>query len=112
MSGYCLHAFNYGSIDLILVIILIFGSIIGVQVGQKVGQYLDSSHLKTLFAMLLCTVAIAIAYDTFFYEGARQIKETEIINVKNLNFFSQFISKLSDSNPLLYGSFAIILEIF
>ena len=75
------------------------------QVGQKVGQYLDSSHLKTLFAMLLCTVAIAIAYDTFFYEGARQIKETEIINVKNLNFFSQFISKLSDSNPLLYGSF-------
>ena len=81
------------------------------QVGQKVGQYLDSSHLKTLFAMLLCTVAIAIAYDTFFYEGVRQIKETEIINVKNLNFFSQFIYKLSDSNPLLYGSFAIILAI-
>ena len=60
-----LHAFNYGSIDLILVIILVIGSIIGVQVGQKIGQYLDSSHLKTLFAMLLCAVAIAIAYDTF-----------------------------------------------
>ena len=106
-----LHAFNYGSIDLILVIILVVGSIIGVQVGQKIGQYLDSSHLKTLFAMLLCAVAIAIAYDTFFYEGLRKLKETEIINVENLNFFSKFISKLSDNNPLLYGSLAILLAI-
>ena len=106
-----LHAFNYGSIDLILVIILIVGSIFGVQVGQKVGQYLDSSHLKTLFAMLLCSVAIAIAYDTFFYEGIREIQKTEIVNIKNLNNFSKFIIKLSDSNPLLYGSFAIILAI-
>ena len=78
-----LHAFQYGSIDLILVIILVVGSIVGVQVGQKVGQYLDSSHLKTLFAMLLCTVAIAIAYDTFFYEGVRQIKDVEIVNIEN-----------------------------
>ena len=81
------------------------------QVGQKVGQYLNSSHLKTLFAMLLCAVAIAIAYDTFFFEGVREIKETEIVNVENLNFFSKFISKLSDNNPLLYGSLAILLAI-
>jgi len=106
-----LHALNHGSIDLILVIILVVGSIIGVQVGQKIGQYLDSSHLKTLFAMLLCAVAIAIAYDTFFYDGLRKLKETEIINIENLNFFSKFISKLSDNNPLLYGSLAIILAI-
>ena len=106
-----LHAFNYGSIDLILVIILVIGSIIGVQVGQKVGQYLDSSHLKTLFAMLLCAVAIAIAYDTFFYEGVRQIQKTEIINIENLNFFSKFISRISENNPLLYGSLAILIAI-
>ncbi len=106
-----LHAFNYGSIDLILVIILVVGSIIGVQVGQKIGQYLDSSHLKTLFAMLLCTVAVAIAYDTFFYDGLRQITKTEIVDYKNLNFFSQFIAKLSENNPLLYGSLAILLAI-
>ena len=89
----------------------LFVSIIGVQVGQKVGQYLNSSHLKTLFAMLLCAVAIAIAYDTFFFEGVREIKETEIVNFENLNFFSKFISKLSDNNPLLYGSLAILLAI-
>ncbi len=106
-----LHAFNYGSIDIILVIILIVGSIVGVQVGQKVGQYLDSSHLKTLFAMLLCCVAIAIAYDTFFYEGVRELKTTEIVNSENLNGFSKFIIMLSDQSPLLYGSFAIMLAI-
>ena len=106
-----LHVFNYGSIDLILVIMLVVGSIIGVQVGQKVGQYLDSSHLKTLFAMLLCTVAIAIAYDTFFFDGVKNIKQAEIINVENLNDFSKFIFNLNDTSPLLYGSFAIILAI-
>ena len=106
-----LHAFNYGSIDIILVVILIVGSIVGVQVGQKVGQYLDSSHLKTLFAMLLCCVAIAIAYDTFFYEGVRELKTTEIVNSENLNDFSKFIIMLSDQSPLLYGSFAIMLAI-
>ena len=106
-----LHAFNYGSIDLILVIILIVGSIVGVQVGQKVGQYLDSSHLKTLFAMLLCCVAIAIAYDTFFYEGVKSSNIQETFDVRNLNSFSKYIIKLSEKSPLLYGSFAIILAI-
>ena len=61
--------------------------------------------------MLLCAVAIAIAYDTFFYEGIRQFRKTEIVNFDNLNFFSQFISKLSENNPLLYGSLAILLAI-
>ena len=106
-----LHAFNYGSIDLILVITLIVGSIFGVQVGQKVGQYLDSSHLKTLFAMLLCVVAIAIAYDTFFSDVPKRALENEIVNVDLLNAFSRFILKFADEAPLLYGSFAIILAI-
>ena len=61
--------------------------------------------------MLLCTVAIAIAYDTFFYEGVKQLKSVEVVNYENLNFFSKFISKLSDNNPLLYGSLAILLAI-
>ena len=63
--------------------------------------------------MLLCAVAIAIAYDTFFYDGVRELKETEIVNIENLNFFffSKFIYKLLENNPLLYGSFAIILAV-
>ena len=106
-----LHAFSYGSIDLVLVIALIIGSIIGVQIGQKVGQYLDSSHLKTLFAMLLCAVAVAIAYDTFFKDENSNNIATEKVDFEKLNFFSQFILKFSNESPLLYGSFAIILAI-
>ena len=71
--------------------ILVVGSIIGVQVGQKIGQYLDSSHLKTLFAMLLCAVAIAIAYDTFFYEGLRQLNKTDYECRKFKFFFKIYI---------------------
>jgi len=105
-----LHAFNYGSIDLMLVIPLIFGSIVGVQLGQKFGQYLDSSHLKNLFAMLLCTVAIAIAYDSFFKVEENTLNANTLIKPE-LNFFTEFIVSLSNDTPILYGAFAIILAI-
>ena len=55
-----LHAFNYGSIDLILVTVLICGSILGVQVGQKIGETVDSSQFKTILALLLLLVGIAM----------------------------------------------------
>ena len=105
-----LHAFNYGSIDLILVIPLILGSILGVQLGQKVGQYLDSSHLKTLFALLLCSVAIAIAYDSFFRDKTNEIVNNQVVNT-DLNIFAEFTLRFSNESPLLYGGFAIILAI-
>ena len=41
-----LHAFTYNTIDLVLVLILITGSIAGVHSGQKVGQRLQGSELK------------------------------------------------------------------
>ena len=53
-----LHAFNYGSIDLILVFMLVTGSIVGVQCGQKIGELIDSTELKTLLAILLLVVGI------------------------------------------------------
>ena len=105
-----LHAFNYGSIDLILVVTLILGSIFGVQVGQKVGQYLKSSELKTMFAVLLCSVSIAIAYDTFFKEGKKSFNENKEIKT-DLNTISEFVLNLSNDTPMLYGAFAIIIAI-
>ena len=43
-----LHAFTYHTIDLVLVLILITGSIAGVHSGQKIGQRLKGFELKTL----------------------------------------------------------------
>ena len=105
-----LHAFNYGSIDLFLVIPLILGSIVGVQLGQKLGQFLDSTELKSLFAMLLLSVSIAIGYDSFFREKSNEINGNTIIKT-DLNALAEFTIKFSNEAPFLYGALAILLAI-
>ena len=104
-----LHAFNYGSIDLILVSMLILGSIVGVQCGQKIGEFIDSTELKTLLAILLLLVGIAIAYDTFFVPDV--IKEVAFNGSKDLGPFSTFIKELSKNFPIQYGIISIIFAI-
>jgi len=104
-----LHAFNYGSIDLILVSMLILGSIVGVQIGQKIGEFIDSSELKTLLAILLLTVGIAIAYDSFF--AVHDVKQTINNGTKNLGNFSSFIKNLSKDFPVIYGIISIIFAV-
>jgi hypothetical protein len=104
-----LHAFNYGSIDLILVSMLILGSIVGVQTGQKIGEHIDSTELKTLLAILLLGVGIAIAYDSFF--AVHEAKEILTNDTKNLNPLFKFIKKLSTEVPVLYGLFSIVFAI-
>ena len=105
-----LHAFNYHSIDLILVMTLIFGSILGVQVGQKMGQYLDGSQLKTLLALLLLIVGIAMAYNTFIKNGESTFSGVQYIK-SEIGTFSKFILDLSSDFPIAYGLLSIILAI-
>ena len=105
-----LHAFNYHSIDLILVMTLIFGSILGVQVGQKMGQYLDGSQLKTLLALLLLIVGIAMAYNTFIKNGESTFSGVQYIK-SEIGTFSKFILDLSNDFPIAYGLLSIILAI-
>ncbi|MFL2886544.1 MAG: sulfite exporter TauE/SafE family protein [Candidatus Pelagibacter sp.] len=105
-----LHAFHYGSIDLMLVMVLICGSILGVQMGQKLGEKVDSSQFKTILAILLLLVGIAVAYDAFFAEKAiRTISETN--GVKTLSPFAKFIKDISINVPILYGIFSISLAL-
>ncbi len=105
-----LHAFNYGSIDLFLVIPLILGSIVGVQLGQKLGQFLDSTELKSLFAMLLLSVSIAIGYDSFFRDKSNITNGSQVIKT-DLGAVAEFTLKFSSDNPFLYGALAIILAV-
>ena len=104
-----LHSFNYGSIDLMLVFMLVIGSIIGVQIGQKIGEKIDSSGLRALLAILLLVVGIAIAYDSFFAEEI--IRSTTDNGSKNLGPVSQFVKKLSDEVPVLYGLASLVLAL-
>ena len=105
-----LHAFNYGSIDLMLVMILILGSILGVQIGQKLGEKVDSSEFKTILAVLLLLVGIAIAYDAFFAEKSVKVI-TESNGSKLLSPFAKFIKNISINAPILYGIFSISLAL-
>ena len=104
-----LHAFNYGTIDLILVTVLILGSILGVQFGQKLSEKVDSSEFKTILAILLLLVGIAIAYDTFFAEEAS--KQISLNNLDTLGPVSQFVKDLSEDQPFFYGMFSIVLAL-
>jgi len=105
-----LHAFNYGTIDLALVIILILGSILGVQVGQKLSEKVDSTQFKTILAALLLLVGIAIAYDAFFVEKSiRLVSENNGTQV--LSPFAKFIKDISVNVPIIYGMISIILAL-
>ncbi len=88
---------------------MIVGSIIGVQVGQKLGEKIDSSGLKALLAILLLVVGIAIAYDTFFAEEMQ--KEISKVASADLNFFSKFILEISKDMPFFYGLFSILFAV-
>ena len=105
-----LHAFNYGSIDLALVIILILGSILGVQVGQKLSEKVDSTQFKTILAALLLLVGIAIAYDTFFVEKSIRLV-SENSGTQSLSPFAKFIKDISVNVPIIYGMISIILAL-
>ena len=82
---------------------------IGVQVGQKLGERIDSSGLRALLAILLLIVGIAIAYDTFFADQI--INGTGNATSSDLNFFSQFIIDFSKEMPFFYGLFTIMFAI-
>ncbi len=104
-----LHAFNYGSIDLILVLMLVIGSIIGVQTGQKIGQSIESSGLKALLAVLLLIVGIAIAYDTFFV--GHTMNGVNNATEKDLTPLSVLVQKFSKDMPIVYSLFSIFFAV-
>ena len=105
-----LHAFNYQTIDIVLVITLISGSIIGIQVGIKVGTYLKASELKTLMAILFLAVGIAVAYDTFFRDH-ENILNNNNLNLVETNQLYESLIELSNTFPASYGLFSIFLAI-
>ena len=81
----------------------------GVHLGQKIGERIDSSGLRALLAILLLIVGIAIAYDTFFAEEMTKLTTSSVKS--DLNFFSRFIIGFSKEMPFFYGLFSIMFAI-
>ncbi len=104
------HSFTYNTIDLVLVLILITGSIAGVHTGQKIGQKLQGSELKTLLALLMLSVGVLMAYDTFFRNGTPAIK-IPTDNILEISEFGNTIYTLSENYPIVYGISSIFLAL-
>ncbi len=104
------HAFTYNTIDLVLVLILITGSIAGVHTGQKIGQRLQGSELKTLLALLMLSVGILMAYDTFFRNGTPSIR-IPTDKIVEISEFGNTIFNLSTNYPIVYGVSSIFLAL-
>ena len=108
------HAFTYHTIDLMLVLILISGSILGVHVGQKVGQRLQGSQLKALLAIIMLAVGLLMAYETFFKDkdsvtASLKLPTEKIAEISN---FGNSIYNLSNSYPIVYGLSSIFIALF
>jgi len=105
-----LHAFSYQTIDLVLVMILITGSIAGVHLGQKIGQRLQGSELKTLLAVFMLLVGLFMAYDTFFRNGTPSI-DIPTDKIVEISEFGNTIFNLSVKYPIVYGASSIFLAL-
>jgi len=105
-----LHAFSYQTIDLVLVMILITGSIAGVHSGQKIGQRLQGSELKTLLALFMLLVGLFMAYDTFFRNGTPSIN-IPTDKIVEISEFGNTIFNLSIKYPIVYGLSSIFLAL-
>ncbi len=104
------HALSFQTIDLVLVMILITGSIAGVHAGQKIGQKLQGSELKTLLALLLISVGILMAYDTFFKNGTPSISFATN-KIAEISEFGNTIYNLSIKYPITYAISSIFLAL-
>ena len=105
-----LHAFAYNTIDLVLVLILISGSIAGVHSGQKIGQRLQGSELKTLLAIFMLLVGLFMAYDTFFRNGTPSIN-IPTDRIVEISEFGNTIYNLSMKYPIVYGLSSIFVAL-
>jgi uncharacterized protein len=61
-----LHAVTNQSVDLVLALILIVGSVIGAQFGSRAGANLKGEHFRLLLALLVFGVAVRFAMELSF----------------------------------------------
>jgi len=108
------HAFTYHTIDLVLVLILITGSIAGVHTGQKIGQRLQGSELKALLAILMLSVGLLMAYETFFKNSDSGVASLKLPTDKiaEISSFGNSVYNLSNNYPIIYGVSAIFIALF
>jgi uncharacterized membrane protein YfcA len=60
-----LHAVNTQTVDVVMALILLFGAVIGAQVGAHHGNRLRGETVRALLALIVLTVSLLMAYGLF-----------------------------------------------
>ena len=105
------HAIQFKSIDLMLVSFLLFGSIIGLHVGLKISEKLNTSEYKALLAILLIVVGIFMGVETFVFNKGVDV----LRNLPAPEFNSQLailVINLAKNSPVTYASFSVLFVVF
>ncbi len=102
------HAFQFQTIDFVLVLTLLVGSIIGLHIGLKIGEKLNASEYKTLLAILLLAMGLIMGLESFVFNESLFVgRQTGEID----NRLSEIILNLSTNFPISYGFIAIMIVI-
>ena len=102
------HAFQFQTIDFVLVLTLIIGSIFGLHIGLKISEKLNATEYKTLLAILLLSIGLIMGLESFVFENSL------FVNVESGevdNRLSEIILSLSNNYPFVYGFISIIVVI-
>ena len=102
------HAFQFQTIDFVLVLTLIIGSIFGLHIGLKISEKLNATEYKTLLAILLLAIGLIMGLESFVFENSL------FVNVESGevdNRLSEIILSLSNNYPFVYGFISIIVVI-
>ena len=105
------HDIQFKSIDLVLVSFLLFGSIIGLHIGLKISEKLNTSEYKTLLAILLVVVGIFMGVETFIFNNGADI----VRNTPKPDFSSELtlsIINLAKNSPIIYASLSVAFVVF
>ena len=105
------HAFQFRTVDFILVMILLSGSIVGVHVGLKVASKLNASEYKTLLAILLLSVGVMMGIEQFVLEKGKSLFVSNEVNEIVDNRLSEMVLYLSQNHPISYGLLSIVTVI-
>tara|TARA_B100000161_G_scaffold263860_1_gene235981 strand:- start:162 stop:1259 length:1098 start_codon:yes stop_codon:yes gene_type:complete len=107
------HAFKFQTIDLVLVLVLLSGSIFGLHLGLKIAEKLNPSEYKTLLATLLLVVGIMMGFQEFVLEkGENLFVSKKLSEPTVISDLSQYLLNFSSNFPIYYAVLSIVLVIF
>ena len=104
------HALQFKTIDFVLVLTLISGSIIGLHIGHKLSQKLNASEYKTLLAILLLGVGLMMGIETLVL-GSDENLFIDGVSGKIDTKLAEIIFLLSNNYPITYAFLSIIIVV-